>query len=135
MQNNLQLTQSKTIDDKALWAIADRTEKQVQAADSKFERMLDENKQRQSQTDDLRSKALAKENDIRLQRQQDQNLQSKNENKRVETSQSAEHAQISRSDKSTTAQPFDTNKGDKAEKVLSNRYPTQNKRRIYKVKN
>ncbi|MBU2884094.1 flagellar hook-length control protein FliK [Psychrosphaera sp. B3R10] len=118
MQNNLQLTQSKTIDDKALWAIADRTEKQVQAADSKFERMLDENKQRQSQTDDLRSKALAKENDIRLQRQQDQNLQSKNENKRVETSQSAEHAQISRSDKSTTAQPFDTNKGDKAEKSI-----------------
>lgn len=110
MQNNLQITQSKQIDDKALWAIADRTEKQVQAADSKFERMLDENKQRQSQNNNVQSTATAKENEINKQRQQaqqqEQKTQSHNEQGRVASSQNVEHAQNIRDEKSTAETPF-----------------------------
>lgn len=110
MQNNLQITQSKQIDDKALWAIADRTEKQVQAADSKFERMLDENKQRQSQNNNVRATAAAKENEINKQtqqaQQQDQKTQSQNEQGRVASSQNVEHAQNIRDEKSTAETPF-----------------------------
>lgn len=110
MQNNLQITQSKQIDDKALWAIADRTEKQVQAADSKFERMLDENKQRQSQNNNVQSTATAKENEINKQRQQaqqqEQKTQSHNEQGRVASSQNVEDAQNIRDEKSTAETPF-----------------------------
>lgn len=112
MQNNLQITQSKQIDDKALWAIADRTEKQVQAADSKFERMLDENKQRQSQNNNVRATATAKENEINKQtqqaQQQEQKTQSHNEQGRVASSQNVEDEQNIRDEKSTAETPFDS---------------------------
>lgn len=55
MQNNVQASYSKSVDDKTMWSVAERTAQQVKETDAKFEQILDETKRQKADNESQRS--------------------------------------------------------------------------------
>lgn len=63
MHNNIQLAQSKNVEDKSIWAIGERVEAQAKSTDVKFEQILADNKAEQTKAASHEDKSEAKRQD------------------------------------------------------------------------